>query len=461
MKRSFVSDWWKVFKFTFKQGIGVKGFKVITISVAVFCLVSAIALNFVMAISEKNESDIYNIEKCYVVNSSELKDLQPEVLTEVFKDNYPDISFEKYSGSVESLAKQIAGEAKKDDEGNVIATKDVLVEVTKDKDEEDKEKEIFMVKVYIPDNSEVTSNEAEALGEDFAVVVRQGMMNSVDIPVENQIMSLSGVELNLIDAGQEGEDSDINFILKFAVTVIIIMAMYFVLIVYGQSMQTVVSIEKSSKLMEYILTLVGPQGLLFGKITAMATIAFGQVVLWISMALAGFFVGDSLARELIYKDYGNKILQTAETMRKMDGAANAFTPGAIIVAVISICLAFLFYFMLAGLTASFISKADELQSATTVFQLFIVAGFMGGYLPSLTGNYEYEQLFRWIPFSASFMLPGDIILGNITILQSVKYLIVIVVGIGLLVYLSGKVYKAQLFERGRSFKDVIAGLMSR
>ena len=78
---------------------------------------------------------------------------------------------------------------------------------------------------------------------------------------------------------------------------------------YGLSIGNIVSIEKSSKLMEMLLTYVQPYALIFGKIFAMATIAIMKMILWIGGLVGGFFVGDFIARTYVFEEYQNLLIE--------------------------------------------------------------------------------------------------------------------------------------------------------
>ena len=70
--------------------------------------------------------------------------------------------------------------------------------------------------------------------------------------------------------------------------VVFMMGLYFMVIIYGQNMGQIVSIEKSSKLMESLLVMTRPYGLIFGKIIATSFIAIFQIVVWFAAGMGGF-----------------------------------------------------------------------------------------------------------------------------------------------------------------------------
>ena len=204
--------------------------------------------------------------------------------------------------------------------------------------------------------------------------------------------------------------------------------------------------------MEMVLTMTRPYGLIFGKILAMTSVAIMQTVLWIGGFVVGFLLGDVVAGQVIYPEYNNVVLEVFEQLRNQDGSS-AFTIGAFLVAFITICIAFLFYCVLAGMLASFADKPETLSQMMGYYTIFVVIGFMGAYLVPIQEKEWLSTLMRIIPVTSAYMLPGDIVVGNITVLESILYLAILLVCTVALVIVTGKIYKDQLFYRGTGLKD--------
>ena len=165
------------------------------------------------------------------------------------------------------------------------------------------------------------------------------------------------------------------------------------------------TVEKSSKLMETLLVMTRPYGLIFGKILATAGMAILQIAICIGSVIFGFILGDSYARDSVYAGYDNPVISVFKELAS-DEVNRAFTSEAIVLTVVAICLAFLFYCMLAGAISSFASKADELGSVMMFYNMFLIIGFLGSYvLPTVNGQEWIKVLVRLIPMSSAFMLP--------------------------------------------------------
>jgi len=205
-----------------------------------------------------------------------------------------------------------------------------------------------------------------------------------------------------------------------------------------------------------------PYGLIFGKILATAGIAILQMALCMGSLVAGFFIGNNFAISSIYAQYDNPILSMFKDIIAEEVASSAFSSEAIVLTIVAICLAFLFYCMLSGAISSFASKADELGSVMMFYNLFLVIGFLGSYaLPMASGQEWLMVIVRLIPVSAAFLLPGEILLGTVKAGAAIMYLLVMLAWIILTAVMAGKIYRDQVFYNGKSLKDRIPWMKNK
>ena len=155
--------------------------------------------------------------------------------------------------------------------------------------------------------------------------------------------------------------------------------------------------------------------------------------------------------QVIYPEYTNILLQVFELLKSQDGST-AFSVSALVVAFLTICLGFLFYCVLAGTFASFADRTETVPTVMGFYQMIVMVGYFAGMMVPLQEKEVLTTLCRIIPVTSAFMLPGDIIAGNVTVLQSMLYVAILLVTTIILVVVAGKVYKNQLFYRGVDLK---------
>ena len=434
MNKGMFSGWRDVFLFTLRQATGKK-FRSVTIGLALVMLAAGVAVSTIMAfVQKKEDGKLSPIGQVYVADNSELDVLYLEGFGERYGETFPDISFVEAQQPVEELAVTL-GEQEPES---------VILEIGRSA-------EGYLLTVVLPYGSEIDKEDAEDLCEAFASVMEQSKLLSSGIPMEKLVLAMSGVQSSQLDAGEEERSIGEQKVAMLA-PMLIIFFMYFMTLMYGMSVGNAVSVEKCSKLMEMMLTLTRPYGLIFGKVLAITVTAISQILLWIGCLVGGFFLGHGIAGAVIYPDYHNVLLEIFILLKGQVGST-AFTPGAMTLAVFTLCLAFLFYCMLAGLIASFASKAEELGQVMSFYQLAMIAGFFGSYMLPLQEKDWINTILRIVPLTSAYMLPGDILVGNVTMPEGLLFVAGLMVFTAALVVLTGRIYRNQLFYRGKSLKE--------
>lgn len=434
MNKGMFSGWRDVFLFTLRQATGKK-FRSVTIGLALVMLAAGVAVSTIMAfVQKKEDGKLSPIGQVYVADNSELDVLYLEGFGERYGETFPDISFVEAQQPVEELAVTL-GEQEPES---------VILEIGRSA-------EGYLLTVVLPYGSEIDKEDAEDLCEAFASVMEQSKLLSSGIPMEKLVLAMSGVQSSQLDAGEEERSIGEQMVAMLA-PMLIIFFMYFMTLMYGMSVGNAVSVEKCSKLMEMMLTLTRPYGLIFGKVLAITVTAISQILLWIGCLVGGFFLGHGIAGAVIYPDYHNVLLEIFILLKGQVGST-AFTPGAMTLAVFTLCLAFLFYCMLAGLIASFASKAEELGQVMSFYQLAMIAGFFGSYMLPLQEKDWINTILRIVPLTSAYMLPGDILVGNVTMPEGLLFVAALMVFTAALVVLTGRIYRNQLFYRGKSLKE--------
>lgn len=446
MNRTLFHGWRDVFSFTFKQGVSTKKYKGVTLGVALALLVAGMAISIIMAfVQQKDKEEISNLEVVHVIDESNLQVLYLDGFAEANGEKYPNVSFVVEAGTVDAMVQKIAKEA--DPESGC---KDAVLHITETE-------EGYLMSMYLPENSALSKDEGEDFLSALTMVMEQSKLYSTDIPMEKLGVVMSGVVTTMLDAGEDEKSMGEEMIAMF-LPMIFVFFLYFIALLYGQSIGNIVSMEKVTKLMEMMLTMTRPYGLVLGKVFATAWIGILQMLIWIGSLVGGFFAGHFVAKEMIYPEYINYLLEVFELLKSQDGST-AFSAGALILGAFTACLAFLFYCVLAGMIASFADKAENLPQIMGYHQMAVIIGYIAGvFLPmsslmgGSTGSETLMTLARIIPITSAYILPGDILVGNITVLESLLYVGILLVTTIVLILFTGKVYKNQLFYKGAGLK---------
>lgn len=437
MKKGLYAGWKDVYSFTMKQTADDK-YRKSTVIIAIILLLIGAAISIVMAFVQKRNDDYVSpISKVYVVDDSGLANLYLDGFAAGKEETFPNVSFVPGGSTAQEAVKSLGTE-----ETSVIMH---LEEQTGDAPS-------YLIRVLIPENSQVSESDAEKLADEMVYVMQQSKLFSLDIPVEKLAVALSPVSDELMTAGKE-EQSVGEELVQMLLPMVLMLFTYFMVILYGMTMGNVVSVEKSSKLMEMILTLTKPYGLILGKVLALAVSALVQIVLWILGFVGGFFLGDYLADSLIYPGYTNYLLDVFELLATKN-TGSAFSIPALLLGFVLFLAGFVLFSAIAALVASFATKAEELSTVMGYYQILTVAAFFASYMLPMQEKEWINTILRIVPFTSAFILPGDLIVGRITLLQGGLYGMILLVTVLVMCYFAGMVYKNQIFNKGKNLLEI-------
>lgn len=423
-KKKMFSGWKQVFHFTFQQATKGKGFKMATFGVSILLCLALLIINVVLAESAKEKKTETSIEQVVLSNDTDIS---------VDFSSFAAVNTE-YKG-IQFKNKEQKGQEIKADE---LKEHTVEVQIAEEKDSNG-----YLVKVFYPGEGEVSEDQAQ----EFAEKVKDYFQNykiAVSGASQEQIKAISTPLLSEITtAGKQSKGIGEMMFRTFA-PMIVYFLLYFMLISYGQSISKVIISEKSSKVMELLLTSVKPYAVITGKIVGMTCVAILQLCSWIAGGILGFAGGNLIGKQL-NPDYQNGLLQIINLIRdNSDG--NTFSVSVLIVSVLILFFGFFFYCVLAGLAASTVSKPEELSNAMSIFMIPVVLSFLAVYaLPIFEEAAWIKVLLRYLPFTGAFCIPADLLVGNLTITGVIVPLLIMILTTFVLITITGKIYKKKIF----------------
>lgn len=434
-----------VFSFTAEQNMKGKGFKLSSILIGLLVMVVCAAIPVIMAVVQKPDGsgeDNYNIEEniggddieeeklmdaIVVVNDAAIDEsiLDNFVALCGFEDIQTEFSDRKIDGAYLEFSEYCTEKYERPIGMHIHRKENVLT-----------------FSYYIFEGTGVSEDYVDGFAQSFSLFYNDIKYLDADVPEQDIEILNMPVWTNTNTAG--GNDREIGVIIaQMIVPAIFSLLLFMMTVMYGQSITKIVMSEKSSKLMEVLLTSVRPYALIAGKIAAMAVIAVTQVAAWVVLGIAGFVIGDKIGMN-IYSDYSNYIFQIIDLIKD---SGTGFSLQAVILAVLMTILGFFMYCVWAGFIASIVDKVDDVSTAMTLFQIPVMAGFMISYIGSLLEMDTLIKVSEYIPVVSPFVMPADVLMGKASFVGgTVSFLILAVFTFGM-VLLTGKIYKGKVFNR--------------
>ena len=249
------------------------------------------------------------------------------------------------------------------------------------------------------------------------------------------------VKINLETVNKNGAASVIY-------TFVLIYALYMAITFYGSHVMNSVVTEKTSRAMEVLATSVKPNALLFGKI--------------ISTSLAGLI---QIAAIIIEAFICVKISSANNPSFPVNQIISNIPTQILIYMLIFFLLGFLIYSFLYGAFASTVSKIDELSSAIMPVQIIIVFTFIATMSAINSGNADtpFNVFLSYFPFTAPMMMFTRAIISNVSTLEIILSILVLIVSTYFIGWLSARIYRVGILMYGEkpNFIKLMAAIFKK
>ena len=234
------------------------------------------------------------------------------------------------------------------------------------------------------------------------------------------------VKINLETVNKNGAASVIY-------TFVLIYALYMAITFYGSHVMNSVVTEKTSRAMEVLATSVKPNALLFGKI--------------ISTSLAGLI---QIAAIIIEAFICVKISSVNNPSFPVNQIISNIPTQILVYMLIFFLLGFLIYSFLYGAFASTVSKIDELSSAVMPVQIIIVFTFIVTMSAINSGNADtpFNVFLSYFPFTAPMMMFTRAIISNVSTLEIILSILVLIISTYFIGWLSARIYRVGILMYG-------------
>lgn len=444
MKKTLFRGFKPVFAFTAKQNLKTKGFLVTTILVAIIMFALPFGANVFMGFDAKREAasaeepsdGTANVEEkvgeyihnIYFVNNTEMPDeLIQAAMSSYCLDYQTSISVKMAHNENEDVILKNAKENLKSSE--------VIYSITEDDGE-------YQIKAYVPEDKKDVKEQAEEIS-DYLV---QGMPNvsyaMAGLDSDTIVNIAAGSYSTVTKAGEKAEEVGV-VVVRMLLPMLVGLLLYMLISISVQSVTKVVIAEKTSKLMETLLTSAMPYGIVAGKILAVTVMAIAQMLFWLLVLVIGFVTGNLVA-EAICPGYENSIVMIIDLIR--ENSAGAFDIMSVVLAIVMMIMGFLFYCVYAGLVGTFVQKVEDLSN-TQVFIVFpLMICWLAAYLAPVVENEALLTFVRIFPLTAPFSIPADVIVGNVGVVMAAASLGLLTVLTVVLIIATGYMYKKRVFR---------------
>ena len=195
------------------------------------------------------------------------------------------------------------------------------------------------------------------------------------------------------------------------------------LVLYGQSVASSVAEEKSSRVIELLLTSVAPRRLLGGKVIGVGLLGITQFT---AICVAG------LVSALVA---GGEGLPSS-------------APGTIALIAMWFVLGFAFYSVAYAALGALVSRQEDLEATTAPVNVLIIAAYWGSMAAISDPNGTWAQVAAFIPPLSPFVVPTRVVIGDMGAAGLVAAVAIELVAILIVVRVAAGIYEHAVMRIG-------------
>ena len=279
--------------------------------------------------------------------------------------------------------------------------------------------------------------EQEKLKERYNIDNLDQMLQDVATPILLNTFENNGTGN---EEEMESTSSGINYILG----ILLGMMLYMIIIVYGQMVLTSVVEEKSSRVIDVMVTSCTPFQLMMGKILGIASVALTQIAIWAVLIIAA-------SKFLIPSLFSASIAATSDAM--LQGVVGTLGDTGYMAQLLAYLVLFILggFLLYASLDAASDSAVDSVQDGQQFNSIIMMPIILAIIVMMSVFNDPNSPIAFWasmIPFTSPIVMIARIPFG-IPTWEIVVSLVVLYLSFVLTTWLAAKIYRIGIFMHGK------------
>lgn len=408
-----MDKFWSTFKLTYKNKVTTKSFQIFTIIVIVLILAAA-NINKIIDLFDHGSDKVGIVtdnKQIYKLIDQQSKQLDDDA---------------QYVKVTEQTAKS---EIKKDklDKAYVITISDNQ-----------------KIKGKIMSKDSVSTDDKQQLSAVLSTIQTQLTAANLNLSANElkQLQAQSKVTSEVVDNTNAQSDlteaqKGFNMIIVYAG----VMLMFFIVINYAGQVAMEIATEKTSRVIEMIITSVSPVTHILAKIFGVIAVALTQIAILFIVGLISFFVFD--IRKMLK---GFKI------------EPNDLTAQLITVGIISLLLGILSYIILAAILGSITARIEDINQALMPMTLLSMIGFYIALFSVMNPDTLLVKIASFIPLISPFVMFVRAATPEVALWEIIVSVILSIVTIIILLWIAVRSYKDTIlsFDKGfiQAFKRI-------
>ena len=294
----------------------------------------------------------------------------------------------------------------------------------------------------------ISSHVYEQLLEYMQVTDDQMKLLTMDIETDTNYVDIKTIgEPAKDEDNKKGVDQN-----QYTLILVLLMITTMLISMSGEYISSSIVQEKSSKVVEYLLTSIRPIALLFGKIAAVFLITLAQILIMVVSYAASVVVYHVIADGMSISDAFGKV--TSIIPADMDVSINAVNLALMICFLLA---GMLFFALICGVIAASVKNVEEMQERMKSYTLLLFLGMfgtMGIVIINITGSGidALEKFGALFPVTSPFLVPGFLWTNHLSLPFALIGLVILVACVIFLLMFAARCYEYLIYYQGKKLK---------
>lgn len=274
---------------------------------------------------------------------------------------------------------------------------------------------------------EISSSQTNEIELALNELNRGMIIQSLELTEEdaNMLTAEASIQYEVTTEDDAGGQDDSEFDpLNVVIFYIAVLGMFMIIINYASQIAMEISMEKSSRVIEMIVSSVKPVSHVLAKISAIILVSFTQLFVIVVAIVAAIYIFNL---NDVFDEFGLEM--------------NDNTVPMLIYSVIFLVLGLVLYLTVSAMLGSFVSRMEDLQQALMPITFLSIAGLYLGMFNLMTPDTMLVKVTSYIPFFTPFVMPLRILDGNTSQTTLLIGILILVVTIILSVILAASIYR--------------------
>ena len=233
------------------------------------------------------------------------------------------------------------------------------------------------------------------------------------------------------------------------VGVVFVVLIFITLVIYGMWVAAGVVAEKSSRVMELLISAATPEQLVIGKVVGIGLAGLVQYVAILVPALLTLLLQDRIATAILGSSGG------------VDLSLASLTPGLLAAYGGFWILGFILYALIYAAAGSLVSRAEDLQVLALPLSLVAIGGYLQAVMALSGGISPMIRLASYVPFWSPFVMLTRLTVGRVEPWEIVLSFGLLIATIPIVAVIAVRVYSAGVLLYGQrpGARQIVAAIV--